>query len=172
MSRTEPDAYEAIGEIAGKPLVDASSAITQLEERYGFDTQLFERYVVVRLNREYLGLVDKQCNQPLAVAAESMGLRFLRVAMAHPTLTAEAALLLAPHATRHVIELSDEQALAQLTRQPFRVTAAQLSGCQTPGQVLYLHRGLSLGAGLFRSLDPADAPESMFPRAWCLPKTT
>ena len=76
------------------------------------------------------------------------------------------ALLMAPQAKQHVIDVDRRQADLFLQRITFDVTAEQMKHCTTPGFVLLRHEGYGIGPGLLRMEDGAGKIESQMPRQW------
>ncbi len=150
---------------------DGDEQLARLQRRFGFDDSVFAEFVLLTHNREHLAIVHRDHVGVSGARAETVGLVFLRTAMAIPKLTTQAAMVFGPQATRNVVELvSRDRAEAYLRRQTLMPTDEELRRCESPGQVLIAHDGLTLGLAYYRRRGGGEASlESLFPRAWTLP---
>ncbi|MCK5799998.1 MAG: hypothetical protein KAI47_22565 [Deltaproteobacteria bacterium] len=155
----------------GKPLVKSETYLAPLRERFGFSDEVFADIVLLRHNPDYLAAVhrDHRAPQIPADAQETVGLVFLRTAMAIPKLSTQASMLFGPAATKNIVDLTRPRAEAYLRRETLTPSPTELARCTSPGQVLIGHDGLVLGLAYYRLRDGIPSLESLFPRAWRLP---
>jgi NOL1/NOP2/fmu family ribosome biogenesis protein len=154
----------------GRPLAsDGATQLARLEQRFGFAPSVFRELVVLTHNRDHLAIVHGDHQGAAGAQPETVGLVFLRTAMAVPKLTTQAAMVFGPRATRNVVHLARERAEAYLRRETLIPTERELSNCSGPGQVLVGCDDLVLGLAYYRSRGGEASLESLFPRAWMLP---
>lgn len=155
----------------GRPVAaDGAEQLDRLQRRFGFDASVFAELELLVHNRDHLAVVHRDHQRVEGAQAETVGLIFLRTAMAVPKLTTQAAMVFGRHATRNVVELvSRARAEAYLRREELRPSVEELSRCTSPGQVLVAYDGLVLGLAYYRRAGEEPSLESLFPRAWMLP---
>ena len=133
-------------------------------ERYGIPDAAVAGWLVHRQGKHHLHVTNTGHRAPAAPAPEVVGLRLVKTRLAHPKPSTAAALLLAPRATRNVIDLEPPEVVAVLRRASFPLDPARAARCTGTGWVLLRHRGAGLGTGFFSA--EAGTVRSLFPRDW------
>lgn len=150
-----PDAIAAI------PAPELESAIL---DRFGVDASLIDRWSAVRRSGRGLYLVNRAHRPGPGPAPETIGLRMLRSQAEPPKLSTPGAMVLAPHATRNIVELTASQVDRFFKREEMLLAVEQLSSCSSNGYVIAMHRGHGLGIAVIdRSNRRA---RSLFPKRW------
>lgn len=167
---SEPDEAPLVAEHPGLEPAAAGRWREYLEERFGLNSQAFEKLHVFRRNRRLLGAVAADHRPPVRPRPQSVGMPLLYPEMRFPKPTTAGARLLAPEVRRGAVETDAAQADAYLRRRSFRLDAEQRQALAGPGFVLVRHAGAALGLGLaYRSEEDRDeelAVESLFPKRW------
>jgi NOL1/NOP2/fmu family ribosome biogenesis protein len=73
-------------------------------------------------------------------------------------------MLLAPHATRNIVELTRDQVDGFFRREELRLAAGQLARCSSNGYVIATHRGHGLGIAVVDI--SGRRARSLFPKRW------
>ncbi len=150
--------------------IDPTPYLGSLEERYGLSRALFDHLLFFDAGGKIIRACAPPMDLPEEVEFDRMGLDFLRIDMAVPRPTTAGAMTWAAHATRHVVDLEDEQCDAYLRRQPFTLTADQQAGCTSRGHLLIRYDGQGLGMGFLISTRQDDPNQwkvkSLFPKAF------
>ncbi len=131
--------------------IDPTPWLEMLDERFGIPATCFEDYIWHQPNAKLISLVHHTHKAPAKPAPISIGLPFIRVKMRFPKMTTGGTLLVGLEATRHVIELDEEQVSAYYSRAThIPLEQAQLEHCDTMGYVIVRHSGVVLGQGFYR----------------------
>jgi NOL1/NOP2/fmu family ribosome biogenesis protein len=148
-------------------VIDRAPYWDQLATRFGIPPATFDGFMLVQPQSKKLHLVPEDHRPPVRPTPETVGLPFLRIQMAVPKLTTAATMQFGQHATRNVIDATDEQAVAYLARDTFVPSSNQLERCTTRGHVIVRHDGWGVGIGFLED-DPEHGPavRSMFPKGW------
>jgi len=153
---------------AGEPFafapVDPGEWRPFVAERFGVPDDVFAGYRIHRRTLRGPHLVARDHEAPGIAAVESVGIRFMKTKARYPKLTTPGATVLGPHATRNVVDLTDDQVEPYLARETFAARAGQAEACAGTGYVLVRHRGHVLGLALHR--EGSAHLESAFPKRW------
>jgi NOL1/NOP2/fmu family ribosome biogenesis protein len=92
---------------------------------------------------------------------------FMRLNMQFPKLTTAATLAFGHLAKRNVIEVTEEQLDAYLSRRPFFPTPGQLTEDASTGYVVLTFEGITVGLGLFYTAtdERGGKVESLYPKS-------
>ena len=129
------------------PIVDARLYLALFEERFGIPAQLFEEYAFFRANAQAIWIVRRDLKVPTNPAPYAVGLPFYYYRMRHPRPTTPAALRWGPLATRHVVDLDEEQIGPFIDHRDVPQNAAQEADF-SHGYWLVRYRHRFLGVGL------------------------
>lgn len=141
---------------------EAPAALAALSDTFGLPEGFWDPFEVVAAGRRYWSLVPQGFAPPMGPSYDFVGLPFFSHRLRPPKLKTGAALLLAPQATRDVIDLDAAQARAFFLRRPLSLGREQLG--DAPGYRLLRHGSMPLGVGWASPRDGALA--SLFPKAW------
>lgn len=151
-----------------KAIADPLPWLEPLALHFGFELIQLANYAFYRHSRAYIAIAAAAHLPPPGLASEGTGLRFLRIAMKVPRLTNAGARILAPLASRQLVELPDallEHYLCAEKQIP--VPDERLASCPTAGQVIVRDtEGLCLGVGHLHRGGERALLESFFPRRW------
>lgn len=136
--------------------------LTYWEETYGVPPTAFAELLLLQRAQKRVDVVSAGHVPPVRPRPEAMGVPLVHTKSATPKPTTAAALLLAPHASRRVVDLTDAQVEAYLRREATPLTAAQRASCTGGGYLLVRYRGFGLGTALCRG----ERLESLFPKGW------
>lgn len=165
----EEDELDDPGEYAEIKSAPCDKEWAILEERFGITADALERIgaKVYRQNRKVLSIVGEPHEPSLAPPVLSSGMPFMRLNMKFPKLTTAATLTLGHMATRNVIELTEEQLDAYLSRRPFFPDVGQLAEDASTGYVVLSFEGITVGLGLFYTAtdERPGKVESLYPKA-------
>lgn len=140
--------------------------LSLVAQRFGIDTAVFDHARIFRGGKRKLYLVNDDHHALPGLAADAMGMAFMRISGRYPKMSTAASMIFGPHATRNVIEVSAAETAAYLSRQTFPITADRLHNC-TGGYVLLHHRGVWLGQGVLYLDDEGNGRvASQFPKGW------
>lgn len=138
--------------------------LTILEERFGIPKSVFDDFVIYRVGKKKLYIVNRD-HEPLEKPrADASGMHFMRVEGKYPKLTTGAAMLFGVYAQRNVLDLTAVQAYAFFQRQEFSITNEQAKGVTGNGYLMLRYKGIFVGQGVFYS--SGNRVESHFPKAW------
>ncbi len=133
-------------------------------DRFGIAPETWRRYVVFRRRVSGLHIADRDHAPPRLEAAEGTGLHFMKTRLTYPKLSTAATLVLAPHATRNVVDLDPGQSREYMARRRVSLTSAQRGRCTDTGYVIVTRHGFGLGIALFDAT--SGSLGSMFPKRW------
>ena len=153
----------------GVELIDSTSVIDYVDERFCFSDGLFDDLIFIQTNKKLIRAVSRPFALPSGPAMDRMGIDFLRIDMATPRMTTSASMTWARHARSNVVDTTRSQCIAFLQRSPVVLDDQQLQRCSGRGFVLIRHDGHGLGVGFLESTRNDDARgriRSMYPRAY------
>jgi hypothetical protein len=146
---------QRVDETAWRPLVI---------DRFGIPERHVETWVVHRRNSAGLHAVDAGHEPPAAPPPAAVGLRIVRDRIAYPKMSTAAAMLLASHATRNVVDLDAAETRRLLARETLPLVPPADAGCTGTGYVLARHRGFGLGVAFYDA--ETRLLRSQFPKRW------
>jgi len=132
-----------------------------LKDRYDIDARHFAALRIVRGGRKSV-YVTSQARGPEA-PTDSVGLRFVHTNN-RPTMTTAAAMRFGDLATRHVVDLDEDQLRAYVSRREVVLAPSQTTSCTSTGTVIVRYRGHALGQGLLHV--KSRTLESYYPKGW------
>ncbi len=142
--------------------VEAPELQRWLIDYYGLPPQCLQDWTAWRRSSRGIHMVNLAHRLPRRPQPEVMGLELLKTATRPPKVTTAGALLLAPRATRQVVDLAPGQLLTYLRRGNIVLSSRQMVHCAGSGFVMVRFRGFGLGTAW---LDTATATlESLFPK--------
>lgn len=143
-------------------LADRAAWLAFWEAHYGVRAAAFAGLTLLQQGKKRIDLVAADHRPPLQPAPEAVGLPLVHTKSATPKPTTAAALLLAPHAEKGVVDITQEQIEAYLQRDTLALAKNQVAACAKKGYVLVRYRGFGLGTALCRGR----YLESLFPKGW------
>lgn len=170
LEKMAPDiAEEAVENHGGlrppdQPVQEREPWLTILEQRFGIETAVFDPFVIYRVGKKKLYIVNREHQPPSTPQSDSVGMHFMRVEGKYPKLTTGAAMLFGADAKRNVIELDAGQLKAYYTRQEIPLSQQQLANVTQNGYVMLRYRGVVVGQGTYYQEGHRVAP--LFPKAW------
>ncbi len=133
-------------------------------ERFGFDQSILDQHQLHTNPNRGVFIFNRECAIPQAINTDSNGLFALKTNTLHPKITTPLAMMLAPQATRNVIELTAEQRDQYCQRQNITLTVQQQTCCEDSGYIMCHYSGLGLGLGLYLRHKQPDRLVSLFPK--------
>jgi NOL1/NOP2/fmu family ribosome biogenesis protein len=140
--------------------------LAYLIDRFGLPPDVFNAWILDDAGGRYLHACAFErlpIGLPPLVQA---GMPIAQLNKKWPKLKTGAAMLLAPEATAHVIELLKDQVVAYARRETFPVDRSQIPGRSIPGYVLVKNDDLYLGLGILRGTPDGWRLESVLPKHW------
>ena len=155
------DAEAPRAEAAAVAAIEAPELRRWLLNHHGLPPDCLAQWLPWRRSSRGIHLVRRDHRPPVRPQPEVMGLEILKTATRPPKVTTAGALLLAPLATRQVIDLETGQLEAYLRRRTFPLNGEQGKDCRS-GFVMVRYRGFGLGSGWFDA--GSGTLQSLFPK--------
>ncbi len=162
--RKTADLYDR--SVEAQPVEPADSDIWRevAGDRFGIEESVWGNYTIHRQNKRGLHLVNADHRLTPKPEPESIGMFFIKERDRYPKLSTAAAMCLAPHATRNVVDLDQSQVNGFHDRETFPLDHAQQRACDGSGYVMTRFREHVLGIGLY--LAEKGTLASYFPKRW------
>lgn len=147
------------------PVNDPNVAIylASVQERFGLSDDALCHFETTYNARRGVSFLSKGMHIPTHIPVDSAGLFAIKTEMTHPKLSTPLAMMLAPFATRHHIQLSREQRDDYLARRDLILTNEQRKQCGSTGYVMISYAGIGLGLALY--LSHRDQCQSLCPKS-------
>jgi len=142
---------------------NVSIYLASIQDRFGISDDALQHFETTYNKRRGVSFLSKGMHIPTEVPVDSAGLFAIKTEMTHPKLSTPVAMMLAPFATRHHIQLTREQRDDYLARRDLVLTNEQRKQCGNTGYVMVSYAGIGLGLALY--LSHRDQCQSLCPKS-------
>lgn len=144
--------------------VSAQESTVQMCTHFGIPESNLGAYEFFHKGGDLFG-VSQSPRLPLEPEPDSCGIMFLRKTINHPKMPTGFSNLLAPYATRMVIELDAVQRDAYMSREKLEMAESQLACCPEDGYVMVRFQGIGIGQATLDRRKGTPLLHSLFPKS-------